>query len=133
MVDLLRLPGRHTLNQASKLIVARTWLENSKVTKSWLVILDITNEETAATLGNFLPRHDRRGRILITARTVTITERYTASEELFQLSLYSPGIDNAVAMLLAGANLKREGKEEAERGDVERLTRSVGSLPLAID
>ena len=133
MVDLLRLPGRHTLNQASKLTAARGWLEDSTAARSWLVVLDNINEETAMTLHDVLPRHSCGGRILMTTRLATMAERYTASGGLSQLSLHPPEIGDAVAMLSAGANLEREDRDEVNRVDAERLIRSVGSLPLAID
>ena len=134
VVDLLRLPGRHTQNQASRLTAARAWLEDSTVAKSWLVILDNVSEETAiTTLRDFLPRHNYGGRILITTRTATVAERYTASGGSPQLALQTPRIDDAIAMLSAGAKLEREGRKEASCTDLERLVRSVGNLPLAID
>lgn len=46
MVDLLCLPGRHTLNQASRLTAARAWLEESTAAERSLVILDNVSEET---------------------------------------------------------------------------------------
>ena len=49
------------------------------------------------------------------------------------MALQPPGIGDTVAMLSAGAKLKREGREESSRADAERLVRSVGNLPLAID
>lgn len=133
-VDLLRLLGRHTLNQASKLTAARGWLEDSTIAKSWLVVLDNVSEETATTtLRDFLPQVNCKGRILMTTRVATITERYTASGGSSQLALQAPGIDDAVAMLSVIAKLEREGKEAANHTDAERLVRSVGSLPLAVD
>ena len=134
VVDLLRLPGRYTLNQASRVTAARAWLEDSTAAKSWLVVLDNLSEETAiTTLRDFLPRHNHGGRILMTTRIATIAERYTASGGSLQLALQPPGIDDAMTMLSAGAKLEQEGRKEASCVGLERLVRSVGSLPLAID
>ena len=88
IVDLLRLSGRYTLNQASRLTMARAWLEDSTATKSRLVVLDNVSEEIAiTTICDFLPRHNCGGRILMTTRTGTIAERYTASGGSLQLAL----------------------------------------------
>lgn len=133
-VDLLRLRGRHTLNQASKLTAARGWLEDSTVAKGWLVVLDNVSEETAiTTLRDFLPRENCKGRILMTTRIATVTERYSVSGGLPRMALQSPGIDDAIAMLSAGAKLEREDLKEVNYTNLERLVRSVGNLPLAID
>ena len=83
LVDLVRLPGRHTLDQASKLSVARAWMEDSTAARSWLVVLDNVSEETAAMLRDNLPRGDCGGRLLITTRTATIADVFTASRALF--------------------------------------------------
>lgn len=40
LVDLLHLPGRYGLDQAIKLTVARAWLEDLSVARSWLLVLD---------------------------------------------------------------------------------------------
>ena len=133
MVDLLRLPGWQTLVQASKLTTARAWLEDSSAARSWLIVLDNVREETAAMLGDILPRRGCKGRLLMTTRTATIAELFSTSEALSQMALQPPGIGDAVAMLSAGAKMKREGREESSREDAERLVRSVGNLPLAID
>lgn len=134
LVDLLRLPGRYTLNQASRVTAARAWLEDSTAAKSWLVVLDNLSEETAITiLRDFLPRHNHGGRILMTTRTATIAERFTAPGGSSQLALQPPGIDDAIVMLSSGAKLEQKGQKEASCADLEHLVRSVGSLPLAID
>ncbi|KAK3166744.1 hypothetical protein OEA41_009869 [Lepraria neglecta] len=133
LVDLVRLPGRHTLDQASKLTMARAWLEDSTAARSWLVVLDNVSEETAVILRDILPRGDCGGRLLITTRTARIADVFNASGALSQLALQPPGIGDAVAMLSAGVNLEREGKEEVSYTDAKRLVQLVGKLPLAID
>lgn len=133
LVDLVRLPGRHTLNQASKLTAARAWLEDSTVARSWLVVLDNVSEETAEMLRDVLPRESCGGRLLMTTRMATIADMFTASGASSQLALQPPGTSDAMAMLSAGAELEREGREEASHADAERLVQSVGNLPLAID
>ncbi len=69
----------------------------------------------------------------MTTRTATIADVLTASGASSQLALQPPRISDAVAMLLAGAKLEREGREEASHADAKRLVQSVGNLPLAID
>lgn len=114
MVDLIRLPGRHTLNQASKLTTARAWLEDSTAARSWLVVLDNVSEEAATTtLRDFLPRENCKGRLLITTRMAAMVERFTASGTLFQLALQPLGVGQAVVMLVAGAYLEQDGREGA--------------------
>ena len=133
MVDLLRLPGRNTLDQASKLTTARAWLEDSSAARSWLIVLDNVSQQTTAMLGDILPRGGCRGRLLMTTRTAAIAELFNTSGASSQLALRPPGIDDAVAILSAGARLERVGIEESSRADAERIVRSVGNLPLAID
>lgn len=134
IVDLLRLPGRHTQNQASRLAAARVWLEDSTAAKSWLIVLDNISEETAATtLYDFLPRYNHGGRILMTTRIATVAERFTTSAGSSQLALQSPRIDDAIAILSAGAKREQEDIKDINRPDAERLVRLVGNLPVAID
>ncbi|KAK3166743.1 hypothetical protein OEA41_009868 [Lepraria neglecta] len=133
IADLVRLPGRYTLDQASKLTMARAWLEDSTAARNWLVVLDNVSEETAVILRDILPRGDCGGRLLMTTRTATIADVFTASGASSQLALQSPGIGDAVAMLSAGVNLEREGREEVSHADAERLVQLVRKLPLAID
>jgi hypothetical protein len=131
VVNLLRLPGRHALDQVTKLTVARAWLEDSTAGKKWLLVLDnVTRETTAMILVDILPRRNSEGRLLFTTRTVTIAESCTIPNQSLTIALQPPGIDDAVTMLAAGA----EGStKEASYADLERLVRSVGNLPLAID
>lgn len=132
LADLVHLTGRHTLDQASKLTAMRVWLEDPAAARSWLVVLDNVSEETAVILRDILPRRDCGGRLLMTTRMATIRDVFIASGASSQLALQPPGINDAVAMLSAGANLERKEKE-ASHADIERLVRSVGNLPLAID
>ena len=69
----------------------------------------------------------------MTTRTAKIADVLTAPGEKSQLALQPPGIGDAVAMLLAGVKLEREGKKEASHADAKHLVQSVGILPLAID
>ena len=134
MVDLVRLPGRHTLNQASKLTAARAWLEDSTAAKSWLVVLDNVSEETAIPmLRDFLPRENCKGRLLITTRIATVAGRFTDSGGSSQLALRPPGLGDAVAMLSAGAQLEQKNEKQESYTEIERLVQAVGNLPLAID
>ena len=133
LADLLRLPGRHTMDQASKLTAARAWLQDLTIAKSWLIVLDNVSEETIAMLHDVLLRAGCRGRLLMTTRTATIADAFTASTASSQLALQPPVISDAVAMLSNGAKLGRGGMEEVSHADAERLVRSVGNLPLAID
>ncbi len=48
LADRLRLPGRYTLDQASKLTMTRAWLEEPTAGRSWLVVFNNVSEETAA-------------------------------------------------------------------------------------
>ena len=75
---LLRLPGRHTLDQASKLVMIRAWLEDPTVVRSWLLVLDNISEETASMLRGVLSRRNPGGRLLMTTRTATIAAVYGA-------------------------------------------------------
>ena len=133
LVDLLYLPGRHGLDQATKLTMARAWLEDPSVARSWLLVLDNATQETTKTLGDILPRRNSRGRLLFTTRTEKMAELITTLGEPSKVALQPLRMDDAVMMLSIGAKMDRESKEEAGRADMERLVRCVGNLPLAID
>lgn len=133
LVDL-RLPGRHALDQATKLTLARAWLEDPTAGKKWLLVLDnVTQETSRMILDEILPRQNSGGRLLFTTRTASIAESCTISSKLLTIALQPPGFYDAVTMLAAGAEMGGEGIEEASYADLERLVRSVGHLPLAID
>jgi len=133
LVDLLRLPGRYTLDQVSKLTVARAWLEDPTAARGWLVVLDNVTQETSVMLRDILPRRNSEGRLLFTTRTKKIADVFTGPGNLSQLALQPPGMGDAVAMLSAGAGIERESGGEASYADAEQVVRSVGNLPLAID
>ena len=134
LVDLLRLPGRHASDQFTKLTLARAWLEDPSAGKEWLLVLDNVTRETARMmLDDILPRRNSGGRLLFTTRTDTIAESCTIPGKSLMLALQPPGIDDAVAMLVAGAEIGGGSTEEASYADLERLVRSVGNLPLAVD
>lgn len=80
-----------------------------------------------------LSRRNGRGRLLFTTRTVIIAESCTIPGKSLTIALQPPGIDDAVAMFAAGAEMGEENTREASGADLERLVRSVGNLPLAID
>ena len=133
LADLVRLPGRQTLDQASRLTVVRAWLEDQTAAKSWLVVLDNVSEETAVMLRDALPRKNHRGRLLMTTRTAKIAAVFGALGESSQLALQPLKLGDAIAMLVAGANKERENGQEVSHTDAEHLVRLVGNLPLAID
>lgn len=133
LVDLLRLPGRYTLDQVSKLTAARAWLEDPTAARSWLVVLDNVTQETLVMLRDILPRRNSEGRLLFTTRTKKIADVFTGPGNFSQLALQPPGIGDAVAMLSAGAGIERVSGGEASSTDAEQVVRTVGNLPLAID
>ena len=134
LADLLRLPGGYALDQFTKSTLARAWLEDLSAGKEWLLILDNVTQETARMmLDDILPRRNNRGRLLFTTRTNMIAESCTIPGKSLMLALQPPGNDDAVAMLLAGAEIDRGSTEKASHADLECLVRSVGNLPLAVD
>ena len=134
LADRVRLPGRYRLEQAGKPSTMRAWLEDSTIARSWLVVLDNVSEETIGTLRDVLPREGSRGRLLMITRAAMIANILTTSQVSSQLALQPLEIGDALAMLSAGAKLEQEeGKEETSHVDAERLVRSVGNFPLAID
>ncbi|KAL8735363.1 MAG: hypothetical protein Q9166_000908 [cf. Caloplaca sp. 2 TL-2023] len=128
LVDLLRLPGRHALDQVTKLTRARAWLEDPTPAKNWLLVLDnVTQETSRIILDEILPRRYSGGRLLFTTRTASIAELCAISSKSLTIALQPLGLYDAVTMLAAGAEIAREST------DLEPLVRSVGHLPLAID
>lgn len=134
VMDLLRLSTQHALDQVTKLVVARAWLEDSTTKKKWLLVLDnVTRETIAMILADILPRRNSDGRLLFTTRTATIADSCTIPDRSLMIALQPPGNDDAVAMLAAGAGKGGGSTEEASNADLESLVRAVGNLPLAID
>ena len=133
-VDLLRLPERSTMDQVTKLTMARAWLENTTIEKRWLLVLDNVIQETRTMMfDRILPRRNGRGRLLFTTRTATIAESCIIQGKSLTIALQPPGIDDEVAMFAAGAEIDGENTRGASGADLERLVQSVGNLPLAID
>lgn len=134
VADLLRLSYQNALDQATKLVVARAWLEDSTTKKNWLLILDnVTRETITMMLFDIVPRRNSNGRLLFTTRTATIADSCTIPDQSLTIALQPPGIDDAIATLAAGAEMGGESRNEVSNADLERLVRSVGDLPLAID
>ena len=134
LVDLLRLPKWYALDQVTKLMRAREWLEDPTVGKKWLLILDnVTQETITMMLDGILPRRNSGGRLLFTMRTASIAESCAIPSKTLKINIKPPGTDDAVAMLAAGAEIGGAIRKEACYPDFERLVRSVGDLPLAID
>ncbi|KAL8666768.1 MAG: hypothetical protein Q9202_001306 [Teloschistes flavicans] len=134
LVDLLHLPNRNTLDQVTKLTMAREWLEDPTTKKKWLVVLDNVAQETVRTLlDDILPRRNSGGRLLLTTRTTAIAELCAIPGKSLMITLQPPGTKDAVAMLAAGAEIDGGRIERAEYTDLERLVHGVGNLPLAID
>ncbi|KAL8876041.1 MAG: hypothetical protein Q9192_008939, partial [Flavoplaca navasiana] len=133
VVDLC-LQGRHALDQATKLTLARAWLEDPTAGKKWLLVLDnVTQETSRMILDEILPRRNSGGRLLFTTRTASIAESCTTSSKSLTIALQPPGLHDAVNMLAAGAGRYGEDAEDARYANLECLVRSVGHLPLAID
>jgi len=134
VVDLLRLSRQCAFDQVTKLTLARAWLEDSTTKKKWLLVLDdVTRETISMILANILPRRNNDGRLLFTTRTATIADSFTIPNQSLTIALQPPGIDDAVAMLTAGAEMGGGKTKKASNADLECLVRSMGNLPLAID
>jgi len=134
VADLLRLSKNYALDQVTKLVVARAWLEDSTTKRKWLLVLDnVTRETIAMMLADILPRRNSEGRLLFTTRTATIAGLCSIPDQSLTIALQPPGIDDSVAMLTVGAEMGAGSTEEASNADIECLVRSVGNLPLAID
>jgi hypothetical protein len=88
VVDLLRLSTQHALDQVTKLVVARTWLEDSTTKKKWLLVLDnVTRETIAMILVDILSRRNSDGRLLFITRTVTIANSCTILDRSLMIAL----------------------------------------------
>lgn len=134
VADLLCLSRQHALDQVTKSTLARTWLEDSTIKKKWLLVLDnVTRETVTMILADILPRRNNYGRLLFTTRTGTIADSCTIPDQSLPIALQPPGNDDAIAMLAAGAEMGGGSTDEASNADLERIVRSVGNLPLAID
>lgn len=134
VANLLRLSRHHTLDQATKLTVARAWLEDSTIRKKWLLVLDnVTRETITMILADILPRRNSEGRLLFTTRIATIADLCTIPNRSLTIALQPSRNDDAIAMLATEAEMGRGSTKAANNADLERLVRSVGNLPLAID
>jgi hypothetical protein len=131
---LLRLSGHYILDQAAQLTNVRSWLEDTAVTRTWLVILDDVTQETIDVLReDILPRRNCQGRILFTTRTEKVAKSLVkVLGATSEIPLQGLCIDDSVKMLLAGAKMDRRRIEQDGRADIENLIKRVGNLPLAI-
>lgn len=134
VVDLLRLSRQCAFDQVTKLTLARAWLEDSTTKKKWLLVLNnVTQETISIVLADILPRRNSDGRLLFTTRIATIVNSCTIPNRSLVIALQPSGNDDAIAMLAVGAKMRGGDIDEASNADLERLVRSIGNLPLAIE
>lgn len=80
-----------------------------------------------------LSRQNDRDRLLFTTRTAIIAKSCIIQGKSLTIALQSPGIDDAIAMFAAEAEIDGENTRGASGANLARLVQSVGNLPLAID
>ena len=135
MADFLCLPGHDNMDQARKLRIVRAWLEDSFDVGKWLLVLDNTTQENVTTLRDILPKRNSNGNILFTTRTETVADLVVTvfGKVHEKIALQPPNIDDALTILLGGAEIESAELKESSFASMRSLIKSVGSLPLAID
>jgi hypothetical protein len=138
MLDLIRYPGRASMDQAARVTAARLWLEDDSseatATRKWLLVFDNANYDTARHLREVFPQRNSNGSMLMTTRTKAVAESLAAASGIKHgiLALEQPSSDDAVALLLASA--EKDSKSDPSLLDTaEGIVQSIGCLPLAVD
>jgi hypothetical protein len=134
ILNLIRHPRQHLLvDQRSKLIEARRWLEDS-TSLTWLLVLDNVDVSTLDFIRNNLPRQNRRGNILFTTRTVDVASAlsYAAGQQQEVLELGLPDAQDAVDLLLTESGIHTASATWVTKSKANEVVKCLGCLPLAI-
>ncbi|KAF7972002.1 hypothetical protein HWV62_19285 [Athelia sp. TMB] len=135
VLDLIDHKDRHHPEQTVRLRTARLWLENADRhgCPSWLFIFDNATWDTVPFLLEHLPLQNGHDTILVTTRTLDIAERIAnvAKQKASFLDLTPLSSAQSVELFLKRAQL--DGSANVNPGDIEKLVKQFGCLPLAID
>ncbi|KAF7986453.1 hypothetical protein HWV62_31223 [Athelia sp. TMB] len=135
VLDLVDHKDRHHPEQSVRLRAARLWLENADRhgCPSWLFIFDNVTWDTIPLLLEHLPLRNGHGTILVTTRTLDIAEFITnsAKQKKSFLELQPLSSEQAVELFLKRAEL--DDAAVVVQGDVEKLVKKFGCLPLAVE
>jgi len=156
ILDLVDHIDRDHSDQSVKLASAQRWLECDSISDSrsiggnsytnavanaelsWLLVCDNVNDDTVPLLRENLPRCNRHGFIIFTARNMDVAKAFTYSGEEGQhiISLDLPKREDAVALLYKELEslhtYQRYSKPAMDIIKAEELVLSLGRLPFAI-
>ena len=135
VLDLVDHKDRHHPEQIVRLMAARLWLENAnqRGCPSWLFIFDNVTWATVKFLLEHLPLRNGHGTILVTTRTLDVAEHITDAVKQKQsfLELLPLSVGQSVELLLARAGF--DDSAAVDQGDLEKLVKKFGCLPLAVE
>ncbi|KAF7966513.1 hypothetical protein HWV62_38096, partial [Athelia sp. TMB] len=135
VLDLIDHKDRHHPEQTVRLRTARLWLENADRhgCPSWLFIFDNAIWDTVPFLLEHLPLQNGHDTILVTTRTLDIAERITNAAKQKASFLDLPPLSSAQSVELFLKRAQLDGSANVNPGDIEKLVKQFGCLPLAID
>lgn len=135
VLDLVDHKDRHHPEQTVRLKTARLWLEHIDRCgcPSWLFIFDDVTWETVPFLLENLPLQNGRGSILVTTRTLDIAESVTNAVKQKRSFLELPPLSSEQAIELFLKRAELDGSVTVDQGDIEKLVKSFGYLPLAVE
>lgn len=156
ILDLVDHIDRDHSDQSVKLASTQRWLECDKNPQinpdrgnfstttttdaelSWLLICDNVNDDTVPLLRENLPRCNKRGVIMITARNMDVAKAFTYPDEQRQqiMGLDLPKREEAVELLCKELeslqSYRPHSKPAMDVEKAEELVLSLGRLPFAI-
>ncbi|KAF7966510.1 hypothetical protein HWV62_38090 [Athelia sp. TMB] len=135
VLDLVNHQDRHHPEQAVRLRTARLWLENADRhgCPSWLFIFDNATWDTVPFLLEHLPLQNGHDTILVTTRTLDIAEYITNAAKQKKSFLDLPPLSSTQSVELFMKKAQLDGSANVNLGDIEKLVKQFGCLPLAID
>ncbi|KAF7986442.1 hypothetical protein HWV62_31201 [Athelia sp. TMB] len=135
VLDLVNHQDRHHPEQTVRLKTARLWLENADRhgCSNWLFIFDNATWDTVPFLLEHLPLQNGHDTILVTTRTLDIAEFITNAVKQKKSFLDLPPLSSAKSVELFLKRAQLDGIANVNPGDIEKLVKQFGYLPLAID
>jgi hypothetical protein len=123
----------HWQDQATKLTLARHWLEENGPIR-WLLVLDNIALDTDNFLRQHLPCKNSLGNILLTTWIGVVAEAMAsvAGKQHQFLELHAPDLQDAAKQLLVEAGIDTSDTMSASEDGAGTLIKCSGCLPLAI-
>ena len=130
LLKLVGHPERSSIDDETRLMAARRWLEDFSSGR-WLLVIDNVARETVDFLREHLPRKNGRGSIMFTTRTEDVAKTLTdvAGKRHGIVELRIPAVEDAAKMFLKHLH---DPEILADASKIEEIVKRIGCLPLAV-